>query len=165
MSNFVIFLLNKTTHNMQFVFNDGGRKKAGYLGITGDCVCRAICIATGKPYDEIYSTLALGNKTQRRSKKDKHRKHAGQETAAHGITVKRKWFQDYMKSLGFVWVNTMEIGSGCKVHLKANELPTGRIIVRVSKHYAAVIDGVLNDTHDCTRSETRCVYGYWMLQK
>ena len=55
----------------------------------------------------------------------------------------------------------MQIGSGCKVHLKAEELPKGRIIARVSKHYTTVIDGVLNDTYDCSRGETRCVYGYW----
>lgn len=150
---------------MQYVFNDGGRAAAGHKGFTGDCVCRSICIATGLPYDEVYATLALGNKNQRNSKRSKHRKHNKVETASHGISTKRKWFQDYMKSLGFVWVNTMGIGSGCKVHLKAEELPKGRIIVRVSKHYAAVIDGVLNDTHDCSRGETRCVYGYWMFKK
>ena len=55
----------------------------------------------------------------------------------------------------------MSIGSGCKVHLKADELPSGNIIVALSKHYCAVIDGVIHDTHDCSRNETRCVYGYW----
>jgi hypothetical protein len=24
-----------------------------------------------------------------------------------------------------------------------------------------VIDGVIHDTHDCSRGGTRCVYGYW----
>jgi hypothetical protein len=55
----------------------------------------------------------------------------------------------------------MQIGSGCQVHLAADELPPGRIIVRLSKHYAAVVDGVLHDTHDCSRDGTRCVYGYF----
>jgi hypothetical protein len=37
----------------------------------------------------------------------------------------------------------------------------------LSKHYAAVIDGVLYDTHDydthdCAREGMRCVYGYWI---
>ena len=31
-------------------YNDGGRSAAGFSGKTGDCVCRAIAIATGKPY-------------------------------------------------------------------------------------------------------------------
>ena len=69
-----------------------------------------------------------------------------------------------MTSLGFIWHPTMQIGSGCKVHLRADELPPGRLVVMVSKHSAAVIDGVLHDTHDCSRNGTRCVYGYWKLQ-
>jgi hypothetical protein len=56
----------------------------------------------------------------------------------------------------------MAVGSGCKVHLRADELPSGRLIVRVSHHFAAVIDGVIHDTHDCSRGGTRCVYGYWV---
>jgi hypothetical protein len=68
-----------------------------------------------------------------------------------------------MKDLGFEWTPTMTIGSGCKVHLKADELPNGRIIANVSKHVVAVIDGVIYDTHDPSRNETRCVYGYWRL--
>lgn len=55
----------------------------------------------------------------------------------------------------------MAIGSGCKVHLRSDELPTGRIIVSVSKHYVAVIDGVLHDIYDPSRHGNRCVYGYW----
>ena len=42
----------------------------------------------------------------------------------------------------------MAIGSGCKVHLADSELPFGRLVVSVSKHYTAVIDGVVHDTHD-----------------
>ena len=55
----------------------------------------------------------------------------------------------------------MQIGSGCTVHLRADELPPGRLVVSVSKHLTAVIDGVIHDTHDCSRRGTRCVYGYW----
>jgi hypothetical protein len=81
-----------------------------------------------------------------------------------------------MAELGFEWVPTMHIGSGCRVHLKAEELPSGRIIVAVSKHYTAMIDGVIHDTHDPRRDihwietrdgvtrtgvSSRCVYGYW----
>ncbi len=55
----------------------------------------------------------------------------------------------------------MKIGQGCTVHLRADELPGGRLIVRVSRHMCAVIDGVIHDTHDPSRAGTRCVYGYW----
>lgn len=55
----------------------------------------------------------------------------------------------------------MGIGTGCTVHLVSQELPGGRLIVSVSKHLTAVIDGVIHDTHNPSRSGTRCVYGYW----
>ncbi|MGA2164193.1 MAG: hypothetical protein ABSH36_06960, partial [Solirubrobacteraceae bacterium] len=55
----------------------------------------------------------------------------------------------------------MKIGHGCTVHLHAEELPSGRLIVRLSRHMCAVIDGVIHDTHDPSRQGTRCVYGYW----
>jgi hypothetical protein len=148
--------------SISFVYNDGGRADAGRKGHTGDCVTRAIAIAAGLPYQEVYDRMAEGNVTQRRSKHDKSKR---SRTASHGIAVKRKWFKDYMAELGFVWTATMEVGSGCKVHLKSDELPKGRIVVSLSRHYAAVIDGVLNDTQDCSRGGTRCVYGYWRLKE
>jgi hypothetical protein len=67
-----------------------------------------------------------------------------------------------MESIGWRWVPTMQIGSGCKVHLRASELPRGRLVVKVTKHCVAVIDGVIHDTHDCARDGTRCVYGYYV---
>lgn len=144
---------------IQFKFNDGGRADAGYQGTTGDCVTRAIAIVTGKPYQEVYDTLANGNATQRKSKHNKAKE--GIKTASRGISTSRKWFQDYMESIGFEWTPTMLIGQGCKVHLKADELPKGKLVVAVSKHYTAVIDGVVNDLYDPSRHGTRCVYGYY----
>jgi len=66
-----------------------------------------------------------------------------------------------LKALGWTWTPTMFIGSGCKVHLKASELPHGRIICSVSRHFCAVGDGAVQDTHNPTRKGKRCVYGYW----
>jgi len=165
---------------MNFIYNDGGRAAAGYKGHTGDCVTRAVAIASGRPYQEIYEALAMGNVSQRRTRKSKTRKAEGQKTAAKGISVRRKWFKDYMRSLGFRWVPCMGIGTGCTVHLSGDnsELPNGRLIVAVSKHYTAVIDRVINDTYNPQRDthvteyrngedvhsiQRRCVYGYWIL--
>jgi hypothetical protein len=146
---------------MNIQFNDGGRLNAGFKGQAGDCVCRSIAIVTGKPYQEIYDVLSVGNGTQRKTKRSS--KTTGQKTASRGISTSRKWFKDYMKSLGFTWVPTMKIGQGCTTHLKAEELPKGKLVVAVSKHYTAVIDGVIHDTHDPSRGGNRCVYGYFML--
>ena len=142
-----------------FVYNDGGREAAGFKGSAGDCVCRAVAIAAQLPYQEVYDRLAEGNASQRKSKR------TGKQprSACNGIYTTRKWFKDYMLELGFVWTPTMQIGSGCKVHLKADELPSGRLVCNVSRHQVAVIDGVINDTYDCSREGTRCVYGYWRM--
>ena len=141
---------------MEFVLNDGGRAEAGFKGKAGDCVARAIAIASGLPYTEVYNALAQGTGNQPAGKRGKR-----PATANQGITVGRKWFKDYMASIGFVWTPTMGIGTGCKVHLIDGELPMGRLVVSVSKHYTSVIDGVVNDTWNPQRSTGRCVYGYW----
>lgn len=144
---------------IEFQYNDGGRESAGYKGNTGDCVTRAIAIASGRDYQEVYDAIALGIKSQRKTKNTKGK------SPRDGVYITRKWFKDYMAELGFVWTPTMTIGSGCKVHLNSDELPDGRLVVQVSKHSAAVIDGVLHDIFDCSREGTRCVYGYWALKK
>jgi len=146
--------------NTNFNYNDGGREAAGFKGKAGDCVCRAVAIAAELPYQEVYTRLADGNAKQRKSKHDKGKR---SKSANNGISTTRKWFKDYMLELGFTWVPTMTIGSGCKVHLKADELPAGRLVCNVSRHCVAVIDGVVHDTHDCARDGTRCVYGYWHI--
>jgi hypothetical protein len=149
---------------MRYVYDDGGREAAGYKGTTGDCVCRAVAIASGEDYKGVYRELAMGAGTQRRSKVEKRKGKRSVASAAQGISVKRKWFQDYMRGLGFEWVPTMTIGSGCQVHLRDGELPMGRLVVSVSKHYVAVINGVIHDIYDPQRGEERCVYGYWQLK-
>ena len=151
----------KASGSMPVIWSDGGRRASGMSALsTGDCVPRSIAIITGKPYREIYDRLSLHKGRQRASTRTaRQRPHAGS-----GIHTNRKWFKDYMRELGFVWVPTMSIGSGCTVHLKAGELPNGRLVVSVSKHMTAVIDGTCFDTHDPTRAGTRCVYGYWVLK-
>jgi hypothetical protein len=146
---------------MEWVYNDGGRKDAGYKGEVGDCVARSIAIAAQLPYKEVYNDLAWGNGKERRTRGKPNKRKV--RTAAHGIHTKRKWFKDYMQFLGFTWVPTMFIGQGCKIHLKADELPAGRLVVATAGHYQAVIDHVIYDIgNDC--DERRCVYGYWIKQ-
>jgi hypothetical protein len=151
-------MTNKT--QIEFVYNDGGRESSGFKGEAKDCVCRAISIATGKDYKEVYSYLAEQNQKQRKTKTTPSGL-ARKKTARNGIQTKRKWFKQYMESLGFIWVPCMSIGSGCKVHLRASELPKGILIVSLSRHMACVKDRILHDTHDCSKGGTRCVYGYW----
>lgn len=144
---------------MRWQFNDGGRAASGFKGQTGDCVCRSIAIATGLPYIEVYNKLNQLASTERerynpRTGRGKRRSHA--RTGVYKDTYKK-----LLVSLGWKWTPTMQIGSGCKVHLCGEELPSGILIVSVSKHLTVVVDGVIHDTHDCSRNENRCVYGYW----
>jgi hypothetical protein len=173
---------------MNHVYNDGGRAASGFKGSAGDCVARSIAIISGRPYEEVYRALAMGSGSQRASRRTGKRP----RSARSGISTGRKWFRDYMHGLGFRWVPCMKIGSGCKVHLADGELPSGRLIVSLSRHYTAVVDGVIHDTHDPQRDKSymfepdcgqdlkanqgrnvngvwteiggRCVYGYWTME-
>ncbi len=147
-----------------WVEDDGGREAAGFKGKAGDCVTRAVAIASGRPYLEVYNRLAEGNATQRITKRTRNSATAGKRSARNGIYAKRKWFHDYMLELGFEWTPTMKIGQGCTVHLRPDELPGGRLVVSVSRHMVAIIDGVIHDTYDPSRDGTRCVYGYYRLK-
>jgi hypothetical protein len=61
--------------------------------------------------------------------------------------------REYLVALGWKWTPTMAIGSGCKVHLKAGEIPMmGRLVVNVSRHLLAVVNGVIHDTYDDQRA-------------
>ena len=142
--------------SIPFSFNDGGRSDAGFKGHCGDCGVRAAAIAVDAPYIEVYRYAQELNKSV---KLPKCKRITQSSSVRDGVHV--EVMHALLKWYGFTWVPTMKIGSGCKTHLHAGELPPGRIVCRVSKHYCAVIDGVLHDTHDCSRYGTRCVYGYW----
>lgn len=140
--------------SIDFCYDDGGRAASGFKGVTGDCVVRAIAIATARPYRDVYDEINAACRVDRPGKRRRGR--SGARTGVRKTTIQR-----YLTGLGFTWVPCMRIGSGCKVHLRADELPPGKLIVSLSRHVAAVIDGVLRDTCDCSRGGSRCVYGYW----
>lgn len=146
---------------MRVVIDDGGRKAAGFKGEAEDCVCRAIAIAAKRPYREIYDLInnaALSEKTRRGFLGTMYA--TGRKSSAR-TGVWKDTERAMMRDLGWEWTPTMGIGTGCKVHLRDGELPMGRLVVAVSKHLVAVIDGVIHDTHDTSRGGTRCVYGYY----
>ena len=133
-----------------WVYDDGGRGDAGYRGTAGDCVVRAIAIAARLPYQQVYDELSASVK---------------QHPRVRGVSardgVPRTVYHPYLEALGWELTPTMQIGSGCQVHVRRDELPDGRLILSLSKHYAAFVNGTLRDIYDCSRDGTRCVYGYW----
>lgn len=140
---------------MEWRYVDGGRKAAGYKGETGDCVTRSIAIATGLPYQGVYDAINEIAQSERPRK--------GRTRSSARTGVRKQIYRKYLTALGWTWKPTMAIGSGCTVHLIPEELPSGRLIVAVSKHMTAVIDGIIHDDHDPSRDGTRCVYGYWAI--
>ena len=87
----------------------------------------------------------------------------------------REVISRYAAACGFQWVATKFIGQSETVHVRPDELPGGRLVLNLSKHLAAMIDGVLYDNHDSSVSRHveasagpgsgrgwRMVYGYWV---
>lgn len=90
---------------MKWQYDDGGRAAAGFKGNAGDCVTRAVAIATCRPYREVYDALSDGSRGQRLTKRGKIK-----SSARNGVNTRRKWFRDYMTSLSWKWTPTMRIG-------------------------------------------------------
>lgn len=147
---------------MNWQYHDGGREQAGFRGDAGDCVVRAIALATPRPpgtspgqhYLDIYRSLQAEMKQPRC-----RRWFRGPASPRDGVPD-RIW-RPWLLARDWQWTPTMQVGSGCRVHLRTGELPPGRLIVQVSKHLCAVVDHVILDTHDPSRDGMRCVYGYW----
>ena len=114
----------------RFYWNDGGRSSCGFVGLAGDCVTRAVCIATGLVYRDVYNELStLAGMSPRSGMVD-------------SIT-----FQ-YLANRG--WVRQTTTGD----LVEDFSVPAGTSIIECKKrrrgngHVFAVIDGVLHDTWD-----------------
>lgn len=145
-----------------FEYRDGGREAAGFKGKAGDCGVRAFCNATGADYLEVYdlvNELAQGERPRTRRGGVKKKSRSNARTGIH-----RPIMDKLVARIGGTWTPTMQIGQGCRVHVRADELPAeGRHVLNLSRHFAALVDGVLLDTYDCSREGTRCVYGFWTV--
>jgi hypothetical protein len=113
---------------MPWVNDDGGRADAGFTGHTRDCVVRAIAIATGRSYLNVYSSLhryALID----RALMAKLTLRYGARAQAHASPrtgVNRRVYDRYLRECGWTWTATMRVGAGCTVHLRADELRSWR---------------------------------------
>lgn len=153
---------NKSSQELGFMLNDGGRAVAGFKGGAGDCVVRAIAIAAQLPYLQVYEDLRSANLAYADNRNDKLARRLNAKGSSPRNGNHRNVFHRYILSHGFEWFPTMSIGAGCQVHLRADELPRGTLIVKVSKHLTTIIDGVIQDTHNPSRGGSRCVYGYYI---
>lgn len=125
-----------------FVQTDGGRSQY-FKGAAGDCAPRAMAIALQLDYKQCYNELA-----------EAHRARTGKKTARNGIY--KDDFGAVLKRHGWVWHPAPKL-VGRKA--RYSDLPQGRVIARMARHFTAVIDGVVHDVWDCRE---KMVYGYWM---
>jgi hypothetical protein len=68
---------------MNWVYDDGGRKAAGFRGRAGDCVTRSIAIATRLPYRHVCALL------DEQAQRERPRPEAGALRRGTASSVKR----------------------------------------------------------------------------
>ena len=132
---------------IKFIENDGGRSAAGYRGYTGDCVCRAIAIVTGKPYKEIYGLIAdtaaeLGYpKSANMALVNRARKEQYLQSGKRGKCIDLV----VLERLGF---QKIKLPKGPRpTYTEAHET-YGDCLATTQRHMVALKDGALQDTFD-----------------
>lgn len=128
-----------------FIYNDGGRLEAGFKTQT-DCGIRAVAIACDISYKDARAILKKSAKNGKQ----------GNGQIANGIY--KEDLNSALETFGFKWQQAPKF-EGRKA--KFYDLPKGKIIARMSKHFVAVVDNVIHDTWD---SSEKMVYGYWTKQ-
>ncbi len=128
---------------MEFIWNDGGRSACGFVGLTGDCVARAIAIGTGAVYRDVYS--ALGE--------------ASFKSPRTGVPVHLA--DEYLRARGW------QSHSGYRLPFDSTFLPKGIVIAHVGElegrkgHLCTVVDHVIHDTWNASEDEDYRVFTYW----
>ncbi len=128
---------------MEFIWNDGGRAACGFVGLARDCATRAIAIATGAVYRDVYQQLG----------------EAAEYSPRNGMSnaVSRRYLADRN------WCHSVPVGS----QFTPQAIPKGVVIVRLikedgrSSHLCAVIDHVVHDTWNPSDDGEYLVCEYW----
>lgn len=113
---------------------DGGRKAAGYKGSTGDCVVRAITIASDGDYKEIYDACASANKLF----------HPNKAASARNGVFQDAWHY-VCKYLGF---EDMGVKASEELSITDAYNRFGDCIVEIPRHLLAVKGGFVVDSWD-----------------
>ncbi len=143
--------MGRLVHGLGLSRNDGGRADAGFKGSTGDCVTRAIAIATGENYRRVYNDLAALSCEMTGGLKRSARGGVG-TAISHKYLLDRGW-------------QLMLAESG--EYFTSETIPMARtLIVVLHRHLAAVVDGRVCDTWDSrqsnrTKSGANRLLGYY----
>lgn len=123
----------------EWIYNDGGRASFGSIAFAGDCACRAIAIATGHPYGDVYRALTgLNGSTPRDGTID---------AASDAYLRGHGWTRHRLES---------------PVRVPLDHLPAGRLVVELDGHLTAVIDRTIHDTYDPREAGELVVTGYYL---
>ncbi len=128
---------------MEFMWNDGGRAACGFVGTTGDCVTRAISIATGSVYRDVYAELG----------------EASQKSPRCGMPIDIA--ASYLAKRD--WQNCDGLGKT----FDGKGLPDGVVILHVSSphrrshHFCTVVDHVVHDTWSPSDDEDYVINRFW----
>lgn len=154
---------------MQWVYATGGREKYFKAENVGDCVTRAIALATGKDYMEVYKSL------KELAKLESIKKHRGGKRSSVRDGVYKETWKKYLEEIGWVKVSTMKKGDPRRVHLTEEECPKDAVcIVQLSKHLVCLKNGIIYDTYNCSEktyydmygelcmNNERVIYSYWI---
>ena len=144
---------------MRWFYDDGGREAAGLPpNPRGDCVARAITIATQKPYHLIHGELR--RRLKRYCERHGHRRR-GWDSPDNGVP--HDVFEPYLKGLGWKKVIPGRNGHIYRMRLGRDALPKGRAIVDIDRHLVAVVDGVCHDTYDTVGAHQHLgIQAYWV---
>jgi hypothetical protein len=135
---------------LPWAYDDGGRFAAGWPdNDAGDCVTRAIAIATGQPYRDVWALVCRA--IAEHAKNKKHNADHGADLATIRALVARLD--------GWAEIETTIQGRktkrGAPVYEQAQDLPTtGRLLVLGGRHAFALIDGRVHDTAPIRRVRT-----------
>lgn len=116
-------------------------KQVEVLKYSGDCVIRAITLATGKPYKEVYEAArSYGWRTRYKNFSRAAENKMIQDTLEHfGLKVER--------------VNFPAVKG--QPRMKTRTLPKGKFVCSMAGHLAYCKDNVVYDTED---NSMKCVY-------
>jgi hypothetical protein len=167
---------------------DGGRHAAMYVENEieprvnkGDCVTRAIAIATGTPYAEVYEDIKYLCDTEepiRYEKKSDVNNGVNNRIWAPYVEEYFNVASSYKSPAMFdvTDVGEQPINDCGHFHLDADEFSEGTFIVEIWGHLLAIIDGVLHDSWDSngnykhSSKRTQCegrhiVFGWWKIER
>lgn len=134
-----------------WIFSDGGRAQSGFNGMVGDCVIRAIAIATKLDYSIVWNDL---NDRSIDAYNKTHAKPTNKPLVDNGVYP--YIYHPYLKELGWSYTSVNK-------DIRPSDLPnTGIVIVHTRAHLFCMINGVIQDTFNSFQ-RVRYVWGYFTL--